>query len=364
MFRLRAASAARSIGGVCLALALIPAPAAPASAAHGQTAARAERLLIASASWHGRPIREPHRHAAVRAAVAAVPRRWSAGAVAFGTGYHRAGGSLRVREVQHRLRRLGYRPGPVDGLFGPRTRAAVAWFQVKHGLPVDGRASLATVRHLRARTGAGFGRPAGGDAEQRIAARHGPPSLEPLSAAGGRESADRDTLAWWIVALALGLAALAGTVVVRARRRVVPEPRRPLGRELLAETPSPDPPRDRGTVLAYVLIPAEETDDASYREHAAAIRTECAEQGLALTAVICDREDARLAWQRPGLTTAVQRLVTGEVDYLMVTRLADPAGSDSQLRDLVKATEGEIAIARWQRTPTSRPIGRRERSHG
>ncbi len=30
----------------------------------------------------------------------------------------------------------------------------MGWFQVKHGLPVNGRATLATVRHLRARTGA------------------------------------------------------------------------------------------------------------------------------------------------------------------------------------------------------------------
>ncbi len=59
-----------------------------------------------------------------------------------------------MREVQRRLHRLGYRPGPIDGLFGPLTRSSVAWFQVKHGLPVNGRATLATVRHLRARTGA------------------------------------------------------------------------------------------------------------------------------------------------------------------------------------------------------------------
>ncbi|HET6238234.1 MAG TPA: peptidoglycan-binding domain-containing protein [Acetobacteraceae bacterium] len=33
------------------------------------------------------------------------------------------------REVQAALRRLGYDPGPVDGIFGPLTRAAIRRFQ-------------------------------------------------------------------------------------------------------------------------------------------------------------------------------------------------------------------------------------------
>ena len=54
---------------------------------------------------------------------------WSAGPVARGTGYTRAGGSRRVREVQRRLRSLGYHPGRVDGLYGPRTERAARRFQ-------------------------------------------------------------------------------------------------------------------------------------------------------------------------------------------------------------------------------------------
>jgi peptidoglycan hydrolase-like protein with peptidoglycan-binding domain len=33
------------------------------------------------------------------------------------------------RHVQAALRRLGYDPGPVDGIFGPLTRAAIGRFQ-------------------------------------------------------------------------------------------------------------------------------------------------------------------------------------------------------------------------------------------
>ena len=119
----------------------------------------AERMLLPSAGWNGRPIRAPHRHETVRTAAADAPLRgWSAGPVRLGAGFRHPGGSDRVREVQRRLARLGYRVGPADGLFGRRTRASVAWFQVKHGLPVNGRATLGD--------GAASPRP-DGDARQR-----------------------------------------------------------------------------------------------------------------------------------------------------------------------------------------------------
>jgi glycosyltransferase XagB len=75
---------------------------------------------------------------------------WSAGPVAQGTGYARPGGSQRVREVQRTLRALHLRPGPVDGLFGPRTTAAVLRFQTADGLPADAVVGPRTLRRLRA----------------------------------------------------------------------------------------------------------------------------------------------------------------------------------------------------------------------
>ena len=47
----------------------------------------------------------------------------------------------RVAALQRDLARLGYDPGPADGVAGPRTRAAVQAFQAVAGLPVDGRVS-------------------------------------------------------------------------------------------------------------------------------------------------------------------------------------------------------------------------------
>jgi peptidoglycan hydrolase-like protein with peptidoglycan-binding domain len=80
-----------------------------------------------------------------------APRRanWSAGPVAVGTGYHTSGGSDRVREVQRTLRRVGSSPGPVDGLFGPRTKQAVLGFQRAQGLRPDAIVGPRTLFALR-----------------------------------------------------------------------------------------------------------------------------------------------------------------------------------------------------------------------
>ena len=53
-----------------------------------------------------------------------------------------AGGNL-VFDTQASLTRLGYDPGPVDGVFGQRTANAISQFQVYNRLPVDGRPSPA-----------------------------------------------------------------------------------------------------------------------------------------------------------------------------------------------------------------------------
>ena len=47
--------------------------------------------------------------------------------------------SQQVREVQAHLSRLGYNPGPIDGIMGPKTRTAIEAFQRDRGLPVDGK---------------------------------------------------------------------------------------------------------------------------------------------------------------------------------------------------------------------------------
>jgi peptidoglycan hydrolase-like protein with peptidoglycan-binding domain len=54
-----------------------------------------------------------------------------------------------VTEIQTRLANLGYEPGPIDGLCGPRTRAAIRHYQQDRGLTADGVPSVALVESLR-----------------------------------------------------------------------------------------------------------------------------------------------------------------------------------------------------------------------
>jgi peptidoglycan hydrolase-like protein with peptidoglycan-binding domain len=62
--------------------------------------------------------------------------------------------------VQQALTAKGYRPGPVDGVLGPRTREAIRRYQRDYGLPVTGQVSLALLNHLRLVTGFPVGYPA------------------------------------------------------------------------------------------------------------------------------------------------------------------------------------------------------------
>jgi len=50
--------------------------------------------------------------------------------------------------AQERLARLGYSPGPIDGVIGAQTRDAIADFQNDNRLPATGNLDTATVRAL------------------------------------------------------------------------------------------------------------------------------------------------------------------------------------------------------------------------
>jgi peptidoglycan hydrolase-like protein with peptidoglycan-binding domain len=43
-----------------------------------------------------------------------------------------------VKDLQDALKALGFNPGPIDGIFGPKTEVAVKAFQTQVGITVDG----------------------------------------------------------------------------------------------------------------------------------------------------------------------------------------------------------------------------------
>jgi peptidoglycan hydrolase-like protein with peptidoglycan-binding domain len=68
-----------------------------------------------------------------------------------GTAYYDGGpgaGSVAV-PVQEELARRGYYKGPIDGVVGPGTRAAISAYQRNHGLEVSGTIDPPLLRSLR-----------------------------------------------------------------------------------------------------------------------------------------------------------------------------------------------------------------------
>jgi hypothetical protein len=55
-----------------------------------------------------------------------------------------AHGDWRVGQAQERLKAAGYDPGPIDGVLGPQTRAALRRYQASQGLPTTGALDEAT----------------------------------------------------------------------------------------------------------------------------------------------------------------------------------------------------------------------------
>jgi putative exosortase-associated protein (TIGR04073 family) len=54
-----------------------------------------------------------------------------------------------VRDVQRHLNDMGYKAGPVDGLYGPQTRSALRSFQKDHSLEADGRIDVDTLAAMK-----------------------------------------------------------------------------------------------------------------------------------------------------------------------------------------------------------------------
>ena len=79
-----------------------------------------------------------------------------------------------VKKIQGKLITFGYMSGPIDGIYGPATEAAVRKFQENNGLTADGIAGPATLRAMGVASGEGDGADGGGelsDSDYRLLAR-------------------------------------------------------------------------------------------------------------------------------------------------------------------------------------------------
>jgi DNA invertase Pin-like site-specific DNA recombinase len=305
----------------------VPAQAAPSQAPH--------EVAMAAAGWHGRAVQHPRPR--LRLADTDWPQGWSARSVGLGSGYVRPGGSNRVREVQRRLIGLGYRPGPVDGLFGPRTRAATRWFQYKHGLALTGRVSRATLAVLQARSDHKPLPAITTGAPTRH--RHSPTPVQPTPPAPQHAAGPQDqTGATWLIAAvlllaALGLGVVAGFLIPELRRAKpartapAPAPARVLSPAPASPAPVPTRPRPRTPartssprVVGYALVEDAQDTDAS----TAALALRCAHRGWSLVEVIHDRRDsARRLSDRPGLLHALNTIRSRRATGLIVARIRD-----------------------------------------
>ena len=66
----------------------------------------------------------------------------------YGSGYRYGYAGSTVAAVQRRLGEFGYYHGVVDGVIGPRTRSAIAAFESRNGLVVDGTISRPLLNRL------------------------------------------------------------------------------------------------------------------------------------------------------------------------------------------------------------------------
>ena len=286
------------------------------------------------------------------------PAGWAAGSVAFGTGYNSPSGSQRVREVQRRLKRAGARPGPVDGLFGPLTRAAVKRFQRRHDVAASGVVGLRTLTLLQGRTGRDNDRSRvdtrsqdersrgddrrsdRADATQQSAddRRSDRPDATQQSAPAPPQPSS--TTPWTETALLIAIALLALILLaalvaeIRARARRTQRVASAVDEQ---DEPEPVDVDDSAPVVGYLTVSRDDAQSGAPHAASAALGTLCEERGWPLVKVVHDVDPAsdRIT-DHPGLFHVLEQISGGEAEGIVVPRLRDLTGAASDLGGLLK----------------------------
>jgi peptidoglycan hydrolase-like protein with peptidoglycan-binding domain len=314
--------------------------------------------LIPDASWRGRPIKRPDR------APIQLSQPAASTVIRQGAGFRDSAGSDAVRDIQRRLHALGYRPGPVDGVFGPRTRSAVGWFQIKHRLPATGAVDGTTLTILRFRTHGVLGasapppeRPVATAPRPEVATApaatasppvaHGAPAPRVVHPAQARKHETGTGLAALLLGLALALVVVASiTTWLRSGARLPDRERlrkifAPRTQATRVPARSPASRRDRPTrgavaastngrgrqVIGYAVGRSER--DFLRQRHA--IERICGERGWTLAALVKERDARGRKRRQPGLAHVLGQVASGGVGKLIVGRLQSLARSPAEL---------------------------------
>jgi DNA invertase Pin-like site-specific DNA recombinase len=342
--------------------------------------------------------------AAAQPAELPVAKLAAAGSLDRGAGFAQQRGAERVRVLQRALGRLGWAPGPVDGLYGPLTEAAVSRFQAANGLAADGVAGPATwralgrsfdVRRLQLRLRRAGMRPGPVDGilgprtraaaqrlnraervetrrararESRRALRRASLAATTVPLTGQLDTTDDDGLGLAFVlgllALALMAVTLLGGLLIR-HRGARPQPAGGHG-ALVAPgtvergTVTEAGPREPVRAIGYVSVPKSD-DRAALDEQASRIERLCRERGWELLHVVRDVENGHpKGLDRPGLQYALERMAQGQASCLVVSELERLSRSATDLGQIVEwfTDNDNRLVAIDHRLDTNNPAGR------